>query len=174
LTLSILLTGCAYTKERFVSQTPEGAWLSQIESVQSPNTYTVNYYKTFTASGGTRIWNYTYYVRNETVLSCEGLLTNSYSTTYSHPCNVSSETFMTATSIKEALSNYSGWIFKGYGTINCYYNITNPSGDPMKAFVCFNQDNNIVSYGGRGGYGGAFLLWYINDYYPNPELYSAN
>ncbi len=174
LAVLVLLTGCAEKRDMYVPLSPEDAWLSQIDSVQIPTTYTVNYYKTYSSSGGTRIWNYTYYVRDEKVLSCEGALTNSYSTVYNRPCNVSSETFMTATSIKDALSTYNDWMFKRYGDNNCYYNITNPSGDPMVAFVCFNSENNIVSYGGKSGYGGMFILWYMNDYYPNSELYSNN
>lgn len=163
-----LLSGCV-TMEKLPGS--KEAWISQIDLATVPDEYVVHYYKTYSSSGGTRVWNYTYYVRNEVVQSCEGGLTNSYSATYNKPCNVSSEDFMIATDIKDALPTYSTWMFKSYGETTCYYNITNPSKDPMTVFVCFNK-NNIVSYGGKGGYGGIFVLWYMNDYYPDKELYT--
>jgi hypothetical protein len=169
--LTTCLTACnSNNKQRFVPLTPKDAWLSQLDSIELPNVYRVNYYKTYTSSGGTRIWNYTYAVRNETVVSCDGDLKNSYTATYSKPCNISEEKFMIASDIQSTLVTYDLGMIKMYGDNICYYNITNPSGDSFKAFVCINH-NNIVSYGGKGGYGGMFVQWYVDGYPPDSELY---
>jgi hypothetical protein len=169
--LTIFLTACnANNRERFVPITPKDAWLSQLNSIEFPNVYRVNYYKTYTSSGGTRMWNYTYTVRNETIVFCDGELKNSYTATYSKPCNVSEEGLMTASLIQSTLVTYNIGIIKTYGDTVCYYNMTEPSGESFKSFVCINN-HNIVSYGSKGGYGGMFVQWYVDGYPPEAELY---
>jgi hypothetical protein len=170
LVITITLTACDNKIQPTGSYNPEDAWTSQLNSIEISNMYNVNYYKTFSSSGGTRMWNYTYTVKNETVISCDGAFTNSYTDTYRRPCNISADNFITESTIKLALATYNADFFKKYDDTFCYYNITNPTQDPMKVFVCFNR-NHIVSYGGKGGYGGIFMYWYLDGYNPDQELF---
>jgi hypothetical protein len=166
LIITITITACSIRVSPTEPYTPEDAWASTINSVQIPTTYHVNYYSTLTNSGGTKTITASYNIVNENATSCEGV-------TYSQNCSLSNGNFITMSDIKSYLRNYTTGVYTKYDNITCRYNITN-SGDnimPHKVFVCFDK-NIIVSYGGRGGYGGIYTYWYIDGYYPNPELFA--
>lgn len=171
-----LLAGCG---KDILREKLEPGFETDLAKVIVDNEYTAHYETGYSSSGGTRGANYNYTIKNKVFVSCEGE-SFSLSTTGENSktlCDV--EKLNNRTKYKYALivedlilnldrSNITNIKNKDIDQIKCFYDIKL---DSQNVVVCF-EDNHIVNYIAKGGYGGAYTYWNIVGYEFTDEIHS--
>jgi len=130
--------------------------------------YTVHHTYSYSSSSGDRVYDITYSIKNEGFISCEGYFEHSGRTVDRTDCSLEELTNnslfrieKTMTDMLEEINTLNDTIAvkEVIGEKTCFGNLA--GGVFRENQVCFDADNFLADYNGRGSYGGGRFSWSV-------------
>ena len=162
LVITFISLGCEYNKD-------ENNLNYYLDNIEIPQDYTVELKWDFAGSGGERRYDGTHMIIDSKSYTCTGEFTHrAMGKTNKRNCTIDSFDYYVENITKIIKNSYTtNTIRTNISERICFSNIK--GGEPYSKLVCFNDQNQLVNYGGFGGYGGLFLSWNVEGYYLTEE-----